>query len=166
MKSLERFALTENYTNDDLLWVMRNYQNIWSRILDTQVTLTFKDGEIDFETPPKTITYSKDTLRGCVQTKHTADGEKAVFVLAAMKLDAMMRVLSPSQKEVIFWRLMDRSHTLVRSRKRYASTRELADMLKIPNSTFRDRLITAWEKLGGDWELLRDYIQTFIENSC
>lgn len=166
MKSLERFALTENYTNDDLLWVMRNYQNIWSRILDTQVTLTFKDGEIDFETPPKTITYSKDTSRGCVQTKHTADGEKAVFVLAAMKLDAMMRSLSPSQREVIFWRLIDRSHTVVRHKRRYASTRELAEMLSIPNSTFRDRLISAWEKLGGEWELLRDYIQYAIENSC
>jgi len=165
MKSLERFALTENYSNDDLLWVLRNYQSIWSRILETQVTLSFKDGEIDFETPPKTINYSKDTLRGCIQTKRTADGEKVVYVIAAMKLDAMMKSLSPSQREVIFWRLIDRSYTVVRNQKRYASTRELAEMLSIPNSTFRDRLISAWEKLGGEWEMLRDYIQYVIENN-
>ena len=124
MKSLERFALTENYSDDDLLWVLRNYQSIWSKILETQVTLTIKNGEIDFNAPPKTINYSKDTLRGCIGTKRLADGEKAVFIIAAMKLDAMMKCLSDTQKEVIFWRLMDRSHTIVRSRKRYVSTRE------------------------------------------
>ncbi|WP_292597375.1 hypothetical protein [Mesotoga sp. UBA6090] len=166
MKSLERFALTENYSSEDLLWALRNYQSIWSRILETQVTLTFKDGDIDFESPPKTINYSKDTLRGCIQTKRMADGQKAVLIIAAMKLDAMLKSLTDKQREVVFWRLIDRSHTVVRNQKRYASTRELAEMLSIPNSTFRDRLISAWEKLGGEWELLRDYIQYAIENSC
>lgn len=165
MKSLERFALTENYTNDDLLWVMRNYQNIWSRILETQVTLTFKDGDIDFEYQPKTINYTKDTLMGCIQTKIMADGQKAVLIIAAMKLDAMLKSLTEKQREVVFWRLIDRSYTVVRNQKRYASTRELAEMLSIPNSTFRDRLISAWEKLGGEWEMLRDYIQYVIENN-
>ncbi|NLI08975.1 MAG: hypothetical protein GX457_18090 [Thermotogaceae bacterium] len=163
MKSLERFALTENYSSDDLLWVMRNYQSIWSKILETQVTLTFKDGDIDFETPPKSINYTKDTLRGCIQTKRIVDGQKAVLVIAAMKLDAMMRVLTPKQREAIYWRIIDRSHTIVRNVKRYPSTREIADMLKVPNSTFRDRLYTAWEKIGGDADSLREYIQFTLE---
>ncbi len=164
MKSLERFALTDNYSNDDLLWVLRNYQNIWSRILDSQITLVFSNEDIDFEAPPKTINYSKDTLRGSVQTKRTADGQKAVYVIAAMKIDAMLKALTPKEREAIFWRIIDRSHTVVKNRRKYASTRELAVMLKIPNSTFRDRLISAWEKLGGNWESLRDYIQFVLEH--
>lgn len=159
MKSLERFAMTDNYSNGDLLWVLRNYQNIWSRILETQVTLSFKDGDIDFETPPKSVKYTNDTLRGCIQTKKMADGQKAVLVIAAMKLDAMMRSLSPKQREAIFWRLIDRSYMVVKNTKKYPSTRELSEMLGVPNSTFRDRLYTAWEKIGGDADELREYIQ-------
>jgi len=164
MRSLERFVYSTYFTSGDLLWVMRNYQSLWSRVLGTPVTLCFKDGQIDFEASPLSPSYSrisslKDQLR---VARIVEEGEKMLSLSAVYKLDWLLDKLSVKEREALYWRLIDRSCTKVNNIRKPPSSREIAAMLSIPYSTFRDRMISGWEKLGFSWEELQDYMNEYV----
>ncbi|WP_367357694.1 hypothetical protein [Mesotoga sp.] len=164
MRSLERFVYSTDFTSGDLFWVMRNYQSLWSRVLGTPVTLCFKDGQIDFEASPLSPSYSrisslKDQLR---VARIVEEGEKMLSLSAVYKLDWLLDKLSVKEREALYWRLIDRSCTKVNNIRKPPSSREIAAMLSIPYSTFRDRMISGWEKLGFSWEELQDYMNEYV----
>jgi len=144
---LER-VISGEWNDDDLIKAFRSLKRLWGIVLGTNVCLALKDGEIYVETPAKTIKM------GASRGNKPTDGDKLEAYMTIEKLGKMLSKLTLKQREAIFWRLIDDS----KENDKPASNEELANMLGIARTTFIERLYSAWERLGGNSTLLRDFL--------
>jgi len=153
-----------SYSDDDLLKILRHYAFMWGRILGHRVVLGFEHGEITISPSFTGPTTGKFTIREALSTKRTALGEVALYLQAIGKLEFEFRNLKRSEKEALFWRLIDTStYQDSRGKRRGESNLSLAKFLGIGWTPFHYRLHKAWEKLGGNPENLMEYVTYAIE---
>lgn len=162
VESCKRYTMG-SHSDDDLLKILRHYAFMWGRILGHRVVLGFEHGEITIS-PSFPGPTGKFTIREALSTKRTALGEVALYLQAIGMLEFEFRNLNRSEKEALFWRLIDTStYRDSQGNRRGESNHSLAMFLGIGRDAFRYRLYRAWEKLGGDAQSLMEYVTYTIE---
>jgi len=163
VSACKRYILGQ-HSDDELLYILRHYGFMWSRILGRRVVLGFEHGEITISPSFPGPSLEKFTTREALGTKRVALGEAAVYLQTIGKLDREFRNLKKGELEAIFWRLIDCStYRDTNGRFRGESNRSLAQYLGVRWPTFHYRLYRAWERLGGDPQSLMEYIAFAIE---
>ena len=163
VSACKRYILGQ-HSDDELLYILRHYGFMWSRILGRRVVLGFEHGEITISPSFPGPSLEKFTTREALGTKRVALGEAAIYLQSIGKLDREFQNLKKGELEAIFWRLIDCSTRRDSGgQRRGESNRSLAQYLGVRWPTFHYRLYRAWERLGGDPQNLMEYIAFAIE---
>jgi len=98
--------LNNEHSEHDLFFLLRRYAVLWQKILDTPVTLSFRNGNIEVESSFPSCSYNPFPKS---EKRSAGDNEKAIYIETIRKLNRLLARLTVKQREAIFWRYIDNS---------------------------------------------------------